>query len=365
MKYPIDRLLTYLLAGGLLLYLGQPLLVPLSFGLFISLLLYPLCVRLERRGLGRPAAIGLSLLSLLIPLTLLGYLLVSQLVALGTLWPDMKGKLIQAVAELGRFVDESLPFSRLQLQEWVQQGIESSAGDFFKVVQNTLTASISSLVFLILVPIYSFLLLLYRGQLARAVEMLVTRDWRPRVRPILALSIRSFYEFIKGMLLVYLIVGVLNSLGLLLLGIPHAILFGFIASILTFIPYVGILIAALPPIAVAWITYNSLAYPLGVVAIYAVVQYFEANLIFPWAVGRRVNLNTLSTIVSIVLGGIIWGGAGMILFIPFVAIAKLIAEQVPGAEALVLLLGTDEEVPPPPPAGPPAGPPAESPAPLA
>ncbi|MBB5282752.1 putative PurR-regulated permease PerM [Rhabdobacter roseus] len=345
MKYPLHRILTYLLAGGLLLYLGRPLLVPLSFGLFISLLLYPLCEWMERRGLGRTAAIALGLFSLLIPLTLLGYLLVSQLLSLGSLWPDMKEKLVVAATDLGEYVDQSLQISRSQRQQWIRQGVESSAGDFFRFLQSTLSASVSSLVFLILVPIYSFLILLYRGRLVRAVEMLVAADWRPKVRPILRLSIRSFFEFIKGMLLVYLIVGLLNSIGLLLLGIPHALLFGFIASILTFIPYVGIMIAALPPIAVSWITYNSIAYPLGVVAIYAVVQYFEANLIFPWAVGRRVNLNTLSTIVSIVLGGIVWGGAGMILFIPFVAIAKLIAEQVEGAEALVLLLGDDEEAP--------------------
>ena len=119
------------------------------------------------------------------------------------------------------------------------------------------------------------------------------------VREILQLSIVSYFHFIKGMALVYLVVGVLNSIGLLLLGIPHAILFGFLASILTFIPYVGIISASLLPITISWITYNSILYPLGVIAVFAFVQYLEANLIFPWAVSQQLQLNTLMLIIVI------------------------------------------------------------------
>lgn len=100
------------------------------------------------------------------------------------------------------------------------------------------------------------------------------------IRDILNETVHSYYNFIKGMMLVYLIVGTLNSIGLLILGIPHAILFGFIASVLTFIPYVGIMVASLLPISVAWITYDSIWYPIGVIAIFAFVQYLEANIIF-------------------------------------------------------------------------------------
>jgi predicted PurR-regulated permease PerM len=70
------------------------------------------------------------------------------------------------------------------------------------------------------------------------------------------------------MFIVYAIVGVLNSLGLLLLGVPHAIFFGFVAAILTFIPYVGIMVGALLPMAMAWITFNSIWYAVGVAAIF-------------------------------------------------------------------------------------------------
>ena len=142
------------------------------------------------------------------------------------------------------------------------------------------------------------------------------------------------------MALVYLIVGILNTIGLLIIGVPHAILFGFIASILTFIPYVGIIFASIFPIAISWLTYNSIWHPIAVIALYTFVQYLEANIIFPMAVSNRLNINTLATIIMIILGGIIWGAAGMILFVPFIAIVKLIADNTEELKNISVLLGT-------------------------
>ena len=159
------------------------------------------------------------------------------------------------------------------------------------------------------------------------------------LQEIISLTINTYYNFIKGMALVYLLVGILNSIGLLVLGIPHAILFGFIASILTFVPYVGIMAGSLLPIAIAWITHDSIWYPIGIIGVFAFVQYLEANVIFPLAVSNRLNVNTLVMLVAIFAGSILWGLAGMILFVPFVGIAKLIADHNPEWRTLSMILG--------------------------
>lgn len=157
------------------------------------------------------------------------------------------------------------------------------------------------------------------------------------------LTVKAYYNFIKGMALVYLVVGSLNSIGLLLLDVPHAILFGFVASILTFIPYVGIIVGSLLPITMAWITYDSVWYPVGIVGIFAFVQYLEANVIFPVAVSNRLNVNTLVMLIAIFAGGILWGMAGMILFVPFIGIAKLIADHNPKWKTISMMLGIEKE----------------------
>ena len=124
------------------------------------------------------------------------------------------------------------------------------------------------------------------------------------------------------MAIVYLVVGILNSIGLLLLGIPHAILFGFIAAVLTFIPYFGIMVGSLLPITVAWVTYNSIWYPIGIIAVFAVVQYLEANVIFPLAVSNRLNVNALVMLVAIFAGGVLWGSPACIFLFLLWGIAK-------------------------------------------
>lgn len=342
MKLPDNRLLQILLTiltAALILYFGRDVLVPLSFGLFISLLLYPVCTWLERKGMGRTAAILLSLLSLLIPIGFLLTLLVFQLLNLRDYFPGFQNKLLELAYQMSIYAEDTFGIEKGKWRIWAMQGVENSVQYVFGFIRNTVQASLSGTVLIIIIPVYSFLILYGRERLVKAAELLVPNSMKGQLKATLHKAVNSYAQFIKGMATVYLIVGILNSVGLLIIGIPNAILFGFIASILTFIPYIGIMIGALLPIMISWTLFDSVYYPLGVIAVYTFVQYLEANIIFPWAVSQRVNLSTLSTLVAIFVGGLLWGAAGMILFVPFMAIARIIADQIEGAEALSLLLG--------------------------
>lgn len=335
-------ILQYVVFGSLILYFGRPLFVPLSFGLLIGCILYPVCTWLERHKIKRMNAI---LISLVLLLTLGGViigLLFQQIISFSHEWPSLQDKLFTSYEDISEFLVTQFNISKEQQAEWLHNFANQSSGDAMGLIQRTISASAVSAVLFILIPIYAVLILYYRHRWIEVLYRLFPQEGKDRIREILHLSIQSYYNFIKGMLLVYLIVGVLNSVGLLMLGIPHAFLFGFIASVLTFIPYVGILVASLLPISMAWITYNSIWYPLGVIGIFAVVQYLEANLIFPLAVSNRLKINALVTIAAIVVGGILWGVAGMILFIPFLGILKLIADRTPSLRTLSLVLGEKE-----------------------
>jgi predicted PurR-regulated permease PerM len=331
-----------LLGGGILLYLGRPLFIPLAFSMLISFVLYPMCRWLEGKGVNRVWAIVILLLLLTLLLLSVVMLLVVQFKSFGTEWPLLRGKLEDSYRQAGVYLEREWSVSAQTRDAWIQKFLNDSSSQLVGLIQTTVTSSMVSLVLLALIPIYTFLILLYRHRLVVSLELLFPKVAKQQIIQILQLTIQTYYAFIKGMAIVYLIVGVLNSTGLLLLGIPHAFLFGFIASILTFIPYVGIMVASLLPITVAWVTFGSIWYPLGVVVIFGFVQYLEANVIFPWAVSQKLNLNTLFTIVAIILGGIVWGAAGMILFVPFAAIIKLIAEKTEGGETISFILGNDD-----------------------
>ena len=335
------RWLQYILYGAAILYFGKEVLIPLSFALLISFVLYPVCAWMERKGLGRLTSIILAVLLLVVLGVMLVALLVSQFVSFFEEWPSLQVKINSALADLSRFFVDVLGVSRDQQKNILNRMSDQSGQNLFLVIRNTISASAGSAVLLFLIPVYSVLILYYRQYWLRILYRVFPEEKAGDVREILSLTIQTYYNFIKGMALVYLIVGVLNSVGLLLLGIPHPFLFGFIASILTFIPYIGIIVGSLLPITMAWITYDSVWYPLGIVGIFTFVQYLEANVIFPLAVSSRLNVNTLVMLVAIFVGGVLWGMAGMILFVPFVGIAKLIADHNPQWKTMSMILGME------------------------
>lgn len=336
-------LLQYIFFISVILYFGSNLFVPLSIAVLISCILYPVCEWLEKHRFSRMGAIAVSISVLSILFSLLVYLLVNQLFGFIHEWPVLKSKLTETFAELSLWLGDNLNIGREKQLQWLDNLLNDSGANAMSLIGRAISATAVGAVYFILIPIYAILILYYRKRWMEVLYRLFPAEGRDRIREIVKLSIKSYYNFIKGMAVVYLIVGILNSTGLFILGIPHAVLFGFIAAILTFIPYIGILVASLLPISMAWITYNSIWYPLGVIGIFALVQYLEANLIFPLAVSSRLRINALATIVSVFAGAIIWGVAGMILFIPFLGILKLIADRTPSLKTLALILGDEKE----------------------
>ncbi len=322
-----------------ILYLGKSLFIPLSFSLLISFILYPICKWLINKGLGKSGSIFITLTLLTFLFIFLSYLLFLQLINFSNEWTALSQKITDLQKSIEISLSKNLGLSLERQKELIQKIIEYATNQIIPFFQNTIGTLSSSLLNLIFIPIFSALILFHSKLLSNALYYLFPIEKRKIVHEILSETIHSYYNFIKGMLAVYLIVGILNSLGLWILGIPHPFLFGFIASILTFIPYVGIIISSLLPISVAWLTYNSLWHPIGVILVFGVVQLLEANIIFPKAVGNRLQINTLAIIIMIIVGGIIWGTAGMILFIPFVSILKLIADRTENLKALAGLLG--------------------------
>lgn len=335
------RLMLGIVLASVILYFGSTLFVPLSFALLISFILYPLCKWLENHHIPKVGAIAISLVLVIIFFAAIIFLLTTQVASFISEWPALKEKLAESVQNLSMFLRTRLHITSEKQAAWLNNLALNAPSHLIPFLQKTIYASAVSSVLIILIPFYSALILFYRNQLVAFLFYIFPQVSRTEIVTILSQTITTFYNFIKGMAIVYLVVAILNSIGLAILGVPHAVLFGVIASVLTFIPYIGIMIGASLPIAVSWITYDSAWYPIGVVFIFTFVQYLEANVIFPLAVSYRLQVNTLFTLLAIVAGGILWGASGMILFIPFLGILKLIADHSEQLKPLSLLLGVE------------------------
>lgn len=327
----------------LLLYYGQTLFIPMFYGLFISIVLYPLCLWLEQHKFPRSVAIASGLSIVVVLFLALIFLLFLQLNVFRQDIPELKSKIVPSFASLQQWINANFNVSIESQNEWGRNLIKKMTDNPGSVLSGTLNKTASALFMLFLTPVFAALFLYNRKDFVDFVVKVAGHANTKRVKQILQQTIHTYFHFIRGMILVYIIVGILNSIGLLALGIRHAILFGFLTAVMTIIPYIGIFISALLPIAMAWITKDSIWYPVGVVAVFTFVQYLEANVIFPRVVAEQLNVSTWATLVAIIAGGILWGVSGMILFIPFIGILKIVTDNIPEWEALNILLRRNEE----------------------
>ncbi len=338
---PIDVLVRYvivLLGGGLLLYFGKSLFVPMFMGLLIAMVMFPVCVMMERKGISKALAITISLSVVVLLFLSLVWLLVWQLGLFRQDLPFIIDKLSAKLPELQKWLAENWGLSyetQLEWQNKLSGDIKNSAGAY---LASSFSATVSTLFSLFIIPIYAALFLYHRRTFVQFIKKIAGEAKHKQVDKILSETTHTYFNYIKGMVMVYIIVGVLNSVGLLALGIKHAILFGMLTAIMTIVPYVGIIISAMLPISVAFLTKDSLWYPLAVIGVFSFVQYLEANVIFPKVVGAQLNVSTWATLVAIIVGGIVWGVAGMVLFIPFVAILKIITDHVEEGKSINILL---------------------------
>ncbi|MFT5714322.1 MAG: putative PurR-regulated permease PerM [Flavobacterium sp.] len=334
--------LQYVVLICLVLYFGKTLFIPLSFSLLISFILFPICKWMEKKGITKTLAILISLSFVLVLMGTLLYLLFIQINEFSHEWEPFRKKLLDTLSQISVYIAQRFQISTEEQLTFFRNSINSVASQALSFLRNTAYLFSETFFYLLIIPVFSALILYHRQILANVLYLVFPAERQETIREILTETIHAYYNFIKGMLVVYLIVGTLNSIGLAIVGVPHPVLFGFIASILTFIPYIGILISSLLPIAVSWITFNSIWYPLGVIIVFSIVQILEAYVIFPFAVGSRLKINTLVIMIMITAGGILWGAAGMILFIPFASIAKLIADRTESLKILSILLGDGE-----------------------
>ncbi|MBK6978866.1 MAG: AI-2E family transporter [Cytophagaceae bacterium] len=333
------EILQYVVLISFILYFGRSLFIPLAFGMLISFVLFPISNWLISKRFPGFLAYGLPVILIFLFLVFVFFLMINQILEFTNEWTSLRVKLLEAIDNLSLFVAQNFDYSADSQKIFLQNLLDQSGGKALAFLQSMASSFSEGIFTLIMVPVFATLILAYHKLLTQTLYTLFPAERREAVRQVLVNTVKSYYDFVKGMALVYLAVGILNSAGLAIIGIPHPILFGFLASVLTFIPYVGIMVASLLPISVAWVTYDSAWYAIYVIIVFAIVQVLEAYILFPFIVGNRLKINTLSIFIAIVLGGIFWGAAGMILFIPMVSILKLIADKTEKLKSISILLG--------------------------
>lgn len=336
-KHPITAVLQYLqiiLFTAVILYLGKILFIPLFFGLLIAMIMYPVCKWFEVHGWHKLFAITVSLLIVTALFSMLIALLIWEIKVFSKDAPSILAKLETVLQQFQTWMIETFRINADTQNSW-GENFSVSIGNILKT---TVQTTVTTLFMLFLTPVYTALFLYHRKVFIHFLRSITPAKYLQQLDSILIQIIHTYFNYIKGMMMVYIIVGILNSIGLFILGVKHPILFGMLCAVMTIIPYIGTFISASLPISMVWMQTGNIWYPIGVAAMFGFVQYLEANVIYPKVVGTQLHVSTLAMLVAMIAGGIIWGVAGMVLFIPLVAILKIISQHIEEWKPINLLL---------------------------
>lgn len=321
---------------------GQLLLVPLAWAILLTLMVLPLAEWWERRVKIRALASVLTVLTLMIGIGGILVLLASQAIGLAKDAPGIALKLATTVETLRHFADAQLglPFDEQPEQFRVQFADATSgiAGTVASTVQSTLT----SVALMLVVPIYMFFLLTYRALFHRFVSTMTLSKNKKHIFQTLGDVSHTVQRYLRGVGIEVVIVSVLVLILFLILGIKHALFFAVLVALLNIIPYLGVLIGSTISVAYAFVTTDSLLTPVLVFVFLWVIQIIDNNFVVPFVVGQQIKLNPLAIILVVVLGGMVWGVSGMILFIPILGMIKVIMDESPSLKPYGGLLGEGE-----------------------
>ncbi len=319
---------------------AKSILVPLLVSGLLAVLISPIASWLERHRVPKLLAAIISLIILLGILTGMAYFFYNQLIGFANDISALNARASELMARINVFLAKHIEGAVPLSMDSLQNTLFKYLADNVSSLTQGLIATATTLTVVFILPVYIFLFLYFRRFLIEFLRRAFPDRHESKVTSAIHKVKMVVQNYISGMFMVILILAVLNSIALFSLGIKHALLFAVFAAMLNVIPFIGPFIGSVLPITFALLTKDSLWYPFAVFLCFYVIQLAESNFFTPKIVGGKVSMNPLMTIVALFIGNFIWGLAGMILFIPGMAVLKVIFDEIPGMEPYGFLLGS-------------------------
>jgi predicted PurR-regulated permease PerM len=324
------------------LYFASDVVVTLLLAVLIAYFLDPVVGVLERIRIPRALGALVVLLGVSALVGGLGYLVAIRAEQFAADWPRYSGALrhvttafdrqltmlekgVEAISpaqDKGRTAPR--PAEPPPVREWLLRG----AGSLYSV-----------LVVATFVPFLVFFMLAAKPRIWKATIDLFPDEHRGRVRGALDQVSLMLRSFVAGNALVAIILMLLSWVLFLLVHLDYPFLLGSVSGLLNLVPYLGAVLAWIPPFLIGLAQWNTIGPYLGVAAALTFLHIIGLNVLMPAIVGRRVHLNALAVTAALLFWGWIWGAIGLILAIPITATVKVICDHSEGWEPVGRWLG--------------------------
>jgi predicted PurR-regulated permease PerM len=326
--------LAVLAVGGVLtlMYMAKTILILTLISVLIAFMLAPIVELCQRFHLPRP--VGSAVAVLLMCLALYGLFSISynQADAFMTELPKYSGRIravLNQVRQRAERVQQTtrnvLPEEKIekgtltvrQTSSWLDDLTSGALG----VTQVVLMGAF--------VPFLVFFMLSWQAHVRSATVMLFDMENRNTAYITLGLIAQMIRGFIVGNVIIGVILGISSTLAFWILGVPYFYVIGIISGVVSLLPYLGIVLAILPPVVVSM---GALTAPgfAAIVSFVAISHVIALNVLYPKIIGRRLQLNPLAVTLALLFWGWLWGAMGLLLAVPLTAAIKIILDHVDG-----------------------------------
>ena len=326
-----DQIKYWTIAASILLiflWLLGDILLPFVLGAAIAYLLDPIVDRLERLGTGRVLGTILILMAaffvlffiflLLIPLVIDQFRLL--VAAVPDLVTSVQALVLNQIASISP-ESEALNSTVSNLSTMAQEKL----GIIFGSVMASAISLIDVIMLMVITPVVAVYLLVDWDRILEKINELLPLDHASVVRSLASEIDSTLSAFVRGMIAVCLVLGIYYATALSLIGLEFALIIGFMAGLVSFIPYVGALLGGVLAIGLALIQFwGDFELVALVVGVFIVGQIFEGNILTPKLVGNSVGLHPVSLILALSLFGAFFGFIGLLLAVPLAASAGVI-----------------------------------------
>ncbi|MEX5410663.1 AI-2E family transporter [Atlantibacter hermannii] len=320
--------LVIILAG---IHAAADILVPMLLALFFAIVLNPLVTWFLRRGFNRTMAITIVVVVMLIGLTLLFGVLAASLNEFIALLPKYNKELTRKLLDL----QEIFPFLNLHIspERMLKRMDSEKVMTFATALMTQLSGAMASIVLLVMTVVFMLF------EVRHVPYKLRFALSNPQIHIAgLHRALKGVSHYLALKTLISLWTGVIIWLGLQLMGIQFALMWGVLGFLLNYIPNIGSVISAIPPMIQA-LLFNGFYEFMLVGALFLVVHMVLGNMVEPRMMGHRLGMSTLVVFLSLLFWGWLLGPVGMLLSVPLTSVCKIWMETTVGGSKVAVLLG--------------------------
>ena len=314
------------------IYVLRTILLPFVLGIILGYLFDPLVVRLEKLKISRTWAtilVFLLMLLMIVPtLFIIFYAISAQLSIFISAVPNYISAFSQKIEPFLEYLETYFPSLK---PENLRAAFSQNATQTFQVI-GKLTESLlhngmavfNILSLLLITPVVAFYMLRDWDIFVQKIESLLPRKSKKEIKDLFRQNDLALSGFIRGQLSVCVILGTYYALGLKIVGLDLGALIGFIAGLISFIPYVGSITGFVLAIMLAFSQFEGWTHALAVVVVFIIGQFLEGNFLTPKLVGDKVGLHPVWVMFSLLAGGVLLGFLGLMIAVPLAAVITIL-----------------------------------------